>query len=139
MQLESSLCLWTLRFNHVYKDQITKAKTQYKDLENQTKHSMIETISVEEEASRLCIEVEELERERPTQYMKRKASLISFSRTCRIKAAQCIKIVSRGYQKIHHSRRNRQEGICELSWRSWLEDYMFKYSQSNTKVPKLLM
>lgn len=64
----------------MYKDQISKANKQYEGLESQTKHIMIETMSTEEELARLGAEVEELQRERPIRYIKRKEALISFIR-----------------------------------------------------------
>lgn len=85
MQQESALSLWTLKFHHVYKDQINLAIREYEKLENETKKKMIETTSMEEEVCKLYFEVQELERERPSKYIERKATFMEFRNKCHSK------------------------------------------------------
>ena len=92
MQQQSDLSLWTLRLHHVYKDQITSATKEYEELENRTKKKMIETTCMEEEVCRLYLEVQELERERPSKYIRRKASFVEFLNKCHSKWTHFVAI-----------------------------------------------
>ncbi len=100
MQTESSLALWTLRFHHVYKEEITLASKNYEDIESQVKRHMIEVISIEEEEAKLHEEVMALERERPSKYIRRRTSFILFQEEFKLKFVQLIFAVSEWCQKL---------------------------------------
>lgn len=90
MRGESGLVLWSLKLHQSFHDQITNANKEYIEMEQNGKNVLVKSIFLEEDVVKLKYTVKELERERPTDYIKKKESFLLLLRAHKMRLKKWI-------------------------------------------------
>lgn len=78
----SDLTLWTLKLHYTFRESKMKAQGEHNRIEEMTMDTVIQQLMIEEERQKLRDDINLLERERPINYIKRKAQFLNFKIKC---------------------------------------------------------
>lgn len=79
---DSELVLWTLKIQQHFKDKIHLAMNEYGEVVDSTKELFTKDLWLNEERLKWQRVVDELQLDRPTQYIRRRKIFLSFIRDC---------------------------------------------------------